>query len=195
MNNFIVPAVFSGLTFNLVLKFGLGVKEIFENREYTVTSFLFQWLTMFITVFVSWLIFTFILSPLALGFFEYFLLFPLTVFLSFSLENMLSVLLPKNSTQNKVFSAYSSYSGLVLTALVLTLHLADTTPDALVLSFGFSSGVFFSIVLLRMIKIRIKNEKIMPVFSGQPLLLTSMALLSLVFSSIAYITLLHPLSF
>ena len=195
MNNFIVQAVFSGFAFNLVLKFGLGVREIFENREHPLTSCLFQWLTMFIAVFVSWLIFTFILSPLTLGFFEYFLLFPLTVFLSFSLENMLLVLLPKNLTGNKGFSAYSSYSGLILTALILTLRLADTTPDALILSFGFSSGVFFSIVLLRMIKIRMKNEKIMPVFSGQPLLLTSMALLSLVFSSIAYITLLYPLSF
>ncbi|MDR0683524.1 MAG: hypothetical protein LBF83_00115 [Spirochaetaceae bacterium] len=195
MNNFIVPAVFSGFAFNLVLKFGLGAREIFENREHPLTNYLFQWLTMFIAVFVSWLIFTFILSPLTLGFFEYFLLFPLTVFLSFSLENMLLVLLPGNLTQHKGFSAYSSYSGLVLTALILTLRLADTTPDALILSFGFSSGVFFSIVLLRMIKIRMKNEKIMPIFSGQPLLLTSMALLSLVFSSIAYITLLYPLSF
>ena len=195
MNNFIVLAVFSVFSFNLVLKFGLGTKEIFENRKYPVTNCLFQWLTMFIVVFVSWLIFTFVLSPLTLGFFEYFLLFPLTVFLAVSLENMLPVTFQKNLTQNKEDSAYSSYSGLILTALILTLRLADTTSDALILSFGFSTGVFLSIILLRTIKIRIKTEKIMPVFSEQPLLLTSMALLSLVFSSIAYITLLYPLSF
>jgi electron transport complex protein RnfA len=195
MNNFIVLAVFSGFSFNLVLKFGLGVKEIFENREHPISGCLFQWLIMFIAVFVSWLIFTFILSPLTLGFFEYFLLLPLTVFLTVSLENVLFMLFPGNLAQNKGFSAYSSYSGLALTSLILTLRLADTTSDALILSFGFSSGVFFSIVLLRMIKVRTKNEKIMPLFSGQPLMLTSMALLSLVFSSIAYITLLYPLTF
>ncbi|MDR3356102.1 MAG: hypothetical protein LBO04_02830 [Spirochaetaceae bacterium] len=195
MNNFIVLTVFSVFSFNLVLKFALSVKEIFENRKHPAASCLFQWLTMFITVFVSWLIFTFILSPLTLGFFEYFLLFPVTVFLTVCLENILSIIIPGNLTQNKAFSAYSSYSGLVLTALILTLRLADTTSDAMVLSLGFSSGVYFSIALLRMIKTRVKNEKILPFFSEQPLLLTSMALLSLVFSSIAYVTLLHPLSF
>ncbi|MDR2795110.1 MAG: hypothetical protein LBB47_00185 [Spirochaetaceae bacterium] len=195
MNNFIILAVFSGFYFNLVLKFGLGVKEIFENRANPVAGCLFQWLIMFITVFVSWLIFTFILSPLTLGFFEYFLPFPLTVFLSVGLENILSMIIPGNFQKSKGFSAYSSYSGLVLTALILTMRLADTTSDALILSFGFSFGVFFSITLLRMIKIRVKNEKTPSVFSGQPLLLTSMALLSMVFSSIAYITLLYPLNF
>jgi Na+-translocating ferredoxin:NAD+ oxidoreductase RnfA subunit len=195
MNNFIVLAVFSGFSFNLVLRFGLGVKEIFENRKHPVAGSLFQWLIMFTTVFASWLIFTFILAPLTLGFFEYFLLFPLTVFLTVSLEKLLFMLFPGDLAQNKGFSAYSAYSGLALTALILTLRLADTTSDALILSFGFSSGVFFSIVLLRMIKIRTKNEKILPLFAGQPLMLTSMALLSLVFSSIAYITLLYPLTF
>jgi Na+-translocating ferredoxin:NAD+ oxidoreductase RnfA subunit len=195
MNNFIVLAVFSGFSFNLVLKFGLGVKEIFDNRKHPVAGCLFQWLIMFITVFASWLIFTFILAPLTLGFFEYFLLFPLTVFLTGSLEKMLFMLFPGDLSRNTGFSAHSAYSGLALTALILTLRLADTTSDALLLSFGFSSGVFFSIVLLRMIKIRTKNEKILPLFDGQPLMLTSMALLSLVFSSIAYITLLYPLTF
>ncbi|MDR2342976.1 MAG: hypothetical protein LBD86_00410 [Spirochaetaceae bacterium] len=195
MNNFIIPLVFSAFSFNLVLKFGMGVKEIFENRKNPMTVYLFQWLSMFITVFVSWLLFTFILSPLALGFFEYFLLFPLTVFLTAGLENILLIAFPRNFAKNKGFSAYSSYSGLVLTALILTLRLADTTSDALLLSFGFSSGVFFSIALLRVIKIRVKNERILDIFNEQPLLLTSMALLSLVFSSIAYITLLYPLNF
>jgi hypothetical protein len=46
-----------------------------------------------------------------------------------------------------------------------------------------------------MIKLRGKNERIPAALTEQPLLLLSIALLSLVFSSIAYISLLNPLSF
>jgi hypothetical protein len=73
--------------------------------------------------------------------------------------------------------------------------MADTTANALALSFCFSLSAFFSIILIKMIKLRSKNERISPIFSEQSLLLVSMALLSLVFSSLAYISLLHPLSF
>jgi electron transport complex protein RnfA len=195
MNRLIILAVFSTLSFNLVLKFGLGVKEIFENRKNALSSGLIQWSMMSITVFFSWFFFTFILSPLSLGFFEYFLLFPLTVFLAFGLESLLALVAPGGYEKNKAFSAYSSYGGLILTALILTLRLADTVADALVLSLCFPFGAFFAKTLLRMIRFRCKTENTSPFFIGQPFLLVSMALLSLVFSSIAYISLLHPLSF
>ncbi|MDR2659131.1 MAG: hypothetical protein LBC27_03980 [Spirochaetaceae bacterium] len=194
MNNLIILAVFSAFSFNLVLTFGLGTKEIFEVREHSVTGSLLQLSIMFITIFVSWLFFTFILSPLSLGFLQYFLLFPVTFFLTYGIESLFT-LISGNTRQNKVFSLYTSYSGLIITGLILTLHLADTATDALFLSFCLSFSAFFAIMLLRMIKIRGKNEKIVPIFEGQPILLMSMALLSLVFSSVAYIMLLHPLSF
>jgi electron transport complex protein RnfA len=195
MNNIIILAVFSIFSFNLVLKFGLGAKEIYESSGDNIAVSLFHWLIMFITVFFSWLIFTFILSPLSLGFLEYFLLFPLTAFLSFGMESLLFLLIPGGITKKRVFYVYSSYSGLILTALILTLRFADTAADAVVLAFCFSFGAFFVKTLLLMIRLRGKNEKISVFFQRQPLLLVSMALLSLVFSSIAYISLLYPLSF
>ncbi|MDR0409295.1 MAG: hypothetical protein LBH18_02730 [Spirochaetaceae bacterium] len=195
MNNLIILAGFSAFLFNLALTFGLGAKEIFESREHSITVSLLQLSIMFITIFVSWIIFTFALSPLGLGFFQYFFLFPLTVFLTFGMESLSSLLIPGYMRQNRMFSFYTSYSGLILTGLLLTMYIANTAVDALVLSFCFSFGAFFAILLLRMIKLRGENEKIPSIFSGQPLLLMSMALLSLVFSSIAYILLLRPLSF
>jgi electron transport complex protein RnfA len=195
MNNLIILAVFSVFSFNLVLTFGLGTKEIFENREQSITSSLLQLPVMFITIFVSWIIFTFMLSPLNLGFLQYFLLFPLTVFLAFGIETSISMLIPGYMRQNKMFSPYTSYSGLIITALILTLHLADTAMDAFVLSFCLSFSAFFAILLLRMIKLRGKNETSKKFFNGQPMLCISMALLSLVSLSIAYILVLYPLSF
>jgi electron transport complex protein RnfA len=195
MNNLIILAVFSVFSFNLVLTFGLGTKEIFESGKQSIPGSLLQLPVMFITIFVSWLIFTFILSPLSLGFLQYFLLFPLTVFLAFGIETSISTLIPGYMRQNKIFSLYTSYSGLIITALILTLYLADTVMDAFVLSFCLSFSAFFAILLLRMIKLRGKNEKLPSIFSGQPILLISMALLSLVSLSIAYILVLYPLSF
>ncbi|MDR1148143.1 MAG: hypothetical protein LBK66_05875 [Spirochaetaceae bacterium] len=195
MNNLLILAVFSVFSFNLVLTFGLGTKEIFENRKQPITGSLLQLPIMFITVFVAWIIFTFMLSPLNLGFLRYFLLFPLTCFLTFGIETAISILIPGYIRQNRMFSLYTSYSGLIITALILTLHLADTAMDAFVLSFCLSFSAFFAILLLRMIKLRGKNEKLPSIFSGQPILCISMALLSLVSLSIAYILVLYPLSF
>jgi electron transport complex protein RnfA len=191
MSAFIVLAVFSVFSFNLVLKLGLGVREIFENRNEGAASCLPQWSVMFVTTFLLWLIFTFILSPLSLGFFEYFLLFPLTVFLALKLESLLSLLTSGRFEKNRAFFAYSSYGGLIVAALILTLRFADTVVDALILSFCLPFGAFLTKILLRMIRFRSKTENIFTVFKGQPFLLVSMALLSLVFSSIAYIILLR----
>jgi Na+-translocating ferredoxin:NAD+ oxidoreductase RnfA subunit len=148
---------------------------------------------MIISVFISWLIFTYILSPLSLGFFEYFMLFPITVSVILCLEKLFSLLLPDGVVQNGMFQPYTAYSGLVLTALILTLRTADTAQDAFVLSLCFSSGAFFAIILLDAVKLRGKNERTR--LNRASLLLLSIALLSLVFSSIAYIALLRPLSF
>jgi electron transport complex protein RnfA len=194
MSHFIVLAVFSVFSCNLFLKFGLGTREMFETREEGAASCLPQWSVMFVTVFLSWLIFTFILNPLSLGFFEYFLLFPLTVFLALRLESLLSLLTSGRFTKNKTFFVYSSYGGLIITALILTLRFADTVMDALILSFCFPLGAFFTKILLRMIRFRSKTENIFSIFKGQPFLFVSMALLSLVFSSIAYILLLRHAS-
>jgi electron transport complex protein RnfA len=194
MSSFIILAVFSIFSFNLVLKFGLGVKEIFEARNEKVSTNLARWVIMFITVFFSWLVFTFMLSPLGLGFFEYFLLFPLTAFLTLGLEKLFSLLTSGRFTNDNGFSAYSSYTGPILTALILTLRFADTVVDALVMSFCFPLGAFFAKLLLKMIKFRCKTENVSSVFKGQPFLLVSMALLSLVFSSIAYVLLSHHAS-
>jgi electron transport complex protein RnfA len=193
INNFITLLSFSFFLFNLVLQFGLGVKEISENRKPAARKILFQWMVMFISVFISWLIFTYILTPLSLGFFEYFMLFPITVFVILCLEKVFSLLLPAGVVQDGIFQAYTSYSGLVLTALILTLRAADTAQDALVLSLCFSSGAFFAIMLLNAVKSRGKNEKAR--LNKASMLLLSMALLSLVFSSIAYIAMLSPISF
>jgi Na+-translocating ferredoxin:NAD+ oxidoreductase RnfA subunit len=193
MDNFIMLLSFSFFLFNLVLKFGLGVKEISESCKPAAGKILFQWAVMLMSVFISWLIFTYILNPLSLGFFEYFMLFPITVFVIFCLEKVFSLLLPAGVVENGMFQSYTAYSGLVLTALILTMHAADTARDAFVLSFCFSSGAFFAIMLLGAVKLRGKNERTR--LNKASMLLLSIALLSLVFSSIAYITLLKPMSF
>ncbi|MDR0662723.1 MAG: hypothetical protein LBF80_01400, partial [Spirochaetaceae bacterium] len=154
MNSFITLVSFSFFSFNLVLKFGLGAEEISEIRKPAPVKMFFQWAVMFITVFVCWFVFTNILSPLSLGFFEYFMLFPITVFFTHCFEKVLSLLFLAGADRDGMFEPYTAYSGLVLTALMLTLRMADTAQDALVLSCGFSSGAFFAITLLDAVRLR-----------------------------------------
>jgi electron transport complex protein RnfA len=210
-----ILAVFSGLTLNLVLQFGLGISKIIEpeglkpEREWGKFSASF-WAILFVSVLILWFFFTYLLSPPAFGFLESFLLFPAAVLVSMALELVFVYFFPDgkftlhNSSKTKRgrFSPWklaestgishaeiplSSYNGLVLTSLFLTLRLAASPAEALVLSLGFSLGCLAAALILREISRRSSLEAVPGAFRGPPLMLISMGLLSLIFSSVSAI--------
>ena len=76
-------AVFSGISMNLILQCGLGMRGIAITKSGGRDQgpafhgpLLVKLGLMFATVLLLWLIFSFILSSISLGFFEYILLFP-----------------------------------------------------------------------------------------------------------------------
>ncbi|MFP3042717.1 hypothetical protein LQZ19_12945 [Treponema primitia] len=168
------------------------------------------WTIHFISVLILWLFFTYVLSPPAFGFLESFLLFPAAVLISMILKLVFVYLFPDGKfTQDKSgrtkrgpFSPWelaestglnrgelplSSYNGLVLASLFLTLRLAVSLVEALVLSLGFSLGCLASTLILREISKRSSLEAVPGTFRGSPLMLISMGLLSLIFSSVSAI--------
>ncbi|GHV15945.1 hypothetical protein FACS189493_0770 [Spirochaetia bacterium] len=191
MNTLAALAVFSGLSLNLLLQFGLGIREttaITKGNE-PIRSLFLQWLALFLSVLLIWLFFSYIISPLSLGFFEYFLLFPLTVGVSRVLEEGFNRLFPVLSGSPKIFSAKSGYDGLILVSLFLTLRLALTVTEAMVLSAGFSLGTILAIFIVLALHKRSSLESVPPFLRGLPLLVISVGLLSLIFSFIAAILL------
>jgi electron transport complex protein RnfA len=170
----------AGLSWNLLLQFGLGMAGGLKKNSLPVL----QLLCLFLSVLALFTVF-FSLSALAnLGFFEYILYYPLSCLSCLGLETVFSPLLPKKIGE-KTFNCLSAYDGLAVAALFLTRHLAETLAEGLFLSFHFSLGVLIGLVILAEIRRRSSVEKVPRFLRGKPLLLISMGFLSLVFTAAA----------
>jgi electron transport complex protein RnfA len=217
-------AVFSGLSLNLLLQFGIGIGGILDmvdsgsekvQEKQWVSLSSPHWFILFGSPFVLWLFFTYVLPLSAFGFLESFLLFPAALLVSAALEVVFAYFFPQGFTREAFRKAarqtrrdpfnpwklaegisvnsaglprYSG-NGLALASVFLTLRLAVSLLDALVLSLGFSLGCLAAMSILREINKRSSLETVPPTFRGAPLTLISMGLLSLIFSSVSVILL------
>ncbi|GMO54294.1 MAG: hypothetical protein Ta2G_13200 [Termitinemataceae bacterium] len=192
MNSIAVLAVLSGLTLNLILQFGLGVSNMHSAFKNNIKTFSLGYLNLFITNCVLWFFWTYVLSPLSISFVEYFLLFPLVAILFSFIEILFRKLFFKkddaNGRSSESFQS-TSYFGLGIASLLITLRMASTASDLFVLSFFFCLGSYAVVLLLNAIKQRTQNERVSAKFRGMPLLLISCALLSILCSSIAFVLL------
>ncbi|MDR1247765.1 MAG: hypothetical protein LBK63_00535 [Treponema sp.] len=212
-------AVFSGLSLNLLLQFGLGIREIIDVAGVKANSAERKewggiaspgWIVLFVTPFVLWLFFTYVLIAPAFGFLESFLLLPATLAVSAVAELIFAYFFPggkitldpsahpprppltlrgviENTGFEKALFKGSSCNGLALASLFQTLRLALNPAEALALTLGFSLGVLLAAMILREISRRASLEAVPESFRGDPLALISMGLLSLVFSSLSVI--------
>jgi len=79
---FLTLAVFSGLSMNLILRFGIGIQRIaldYDSRDSENTggkAFFIRPGTLFISCLILWLFFSVVQSVLFLGFLEYVMIFP-----------------------------------------------------------------------------------------------------------------------
>ncbi|AEF83194.1 hypothetical protein [Leadbettera azotonutricia] len=178
-------AVFSGLSLNLIFQFTLGCRGISEaSRQGKIP--LFQSGSLFVSVFILWIVCHYMLRSLSGGFLEYFLLFPLTSLACMGIEAVWDKIYPKTE-KVRVFSALTAYDGLALASLLLTNHLAVSIPEALLLSFSFSMGCLLAMLILGEIQRRSLLEWVPRSLRDSPLAIISMGLLSMIFASGAWI--------
>jgi electron transport complex protein RnfA len=76
-------------------------------------------------------------------------------------------------------------SALVTAALFVTLSIAGGLAEAIVLSFGFTSGIALALAIAGEIRRRSEMEAVPRFLRGGPLVLVTLGLLSLVFTSAA----------
>jgi len=194
-------AVFAGLSTNLVLQFGMGVRELaLSGRAGSPSPGRGGALGLparagvfFVSVPLLWLAFSAARSLLPLGFLEYLLVFPVG-FAVFSLWEHLWARYPSgrrdakkrrdgnagNSGAADVFGGAS-----VGAALFVALTVAGDVAEALVLSLGFTLGTLFAVAAVGEIRRRSETESVPRWLRGAPLTLIAMGLLALVFSSSA----------
>jgi electron transport complex protein RnfA len=223
---FLTLAVFSGLSMNLILRFGIGLQRIAlkddggsapirDSGKNTKWAFVVCPGMYFISVMLLWLFFSLLQSVLFLGFLEYILIFPVSS-LFFTVVEYLArrLLLTTNRkgeavSHNRFISDYF-FSGLMTgagqsslngapvggipvgstpvgAALFIILGLAGSFAQAAVLSFGFAAGTALAILIVDEIRRRLAMEAVPRRLRGGPLVLITMGLLSLVFTSVAVV--------
>jgi electron transport complex protein RnfA len=181
---FAVLGVCSSLSFNLILQFGLGMGAASSSGEEYRFPFI-QTFIVFVSVLLLWPVFVLAAGLFSLGIFEYILIFPMSALICFGLEHFISLLALKGGKMERTFSASTAYDGLAAAALFITLNLAERFSEAVLLAFGFALGILASLLMLAEIRRRASMEAVPRFLRGSPLILVSMGLLSLIFSSAA----------
>jgi electron transport complex protein RnfA len=182
-------AVLGGFFLNLPLQWGVGIREIFLERKGRFGETLLEAALLFVSALIQWLLFVYVFSPLALGALVYFMPLPLAAALALCSNAALKKLSPGAFAGHEAAFVFSYRSGASLAAVFMLLSLAGSFREALILAMGISLGVFFASIILRAIHFRIEREKVSGFVRGMPLLLITMGLLSLAFSSVAIICL------
>jgi electron transport complex protein RnfA len=191
MNNLAALAVFSGVSLNLLIQMGIGVRDFNREPHRPFRFVLFQWLSLFVSTIALWSLFTLLPSD----FLEYVLLFPLTATLGRLWEFIFCRMFPrendaeerKKAYNKRLFSVISVHNGLVICALLITQRLAGSFYEVLALTVGFSLGFLGALYILRAIRGRFSGGIVHPLLRGTPLLLITMGLLALIFSSLSAI--------
>jgi electron transport complex protein RnfA len=210
---FLTLAVFSGLSMNLILRFGIGLRRIAFEEDPRGSGKDAKWVFLawlgiyFISIMLLWLFFSVLQSVLFLGFLEYILIFPASS-LFFTLiayiggrlvlrtdwrgeivsrNNFISDNFPVGGhiTGADQSSFNCAFSGMVGAALFIILGLAGNFTQAAALSFGFSAGAALAVLIVGEIRRRSVMEAVPDCLRGGPLILVAMGLLSLVFISAA----------
>jgi len=182
----VMLAVFSSLSMNLILQFGLGLKGIAFDESIGKERLLAGSGVLCATVIFLWLIFSFIRSVLFLGLLEYVLLFPVS-FLFFSvLECMTNRFILKKNVEQEIailFGDTLTGGAFAGAALFMTLNVAGSFYEAVIFSLGFSCSAALVIVVVSEIRRRAELEAVPHWLRGGPLAFIALGLLSLVFIS------------
>jgi Na+-translocating ferredoxin:NAD+ oxidoreductase RnfA subunit len=188
MSEIALFAILAVLSLNLVLHTGLGIKEIYQDSNSSFTGSLLRWVSLFAVVFLLWLLWTFVFSPLSLGFFDVIFIFPLCALAFYAIDEY--ILKHKSLTHfNANGNAISMSTPLCVFSLFMTLRLASTVAEAALLSLFFSVGCILASLILSSILLRMKSEPVSKKITGIPLAFISNGLLALIFSAAATILL------
>ena len=189
-------AVSAGLSMNLVLQLGVGIREIalagksetdgnargFSRRLPIRLSLRLG--VFFASALLLWLLFSFVRSLLPLGFLEYVLVFPVSVMVSSGWEHVFGRHLPDEFGSDGGGGRADVFTGgaPIAATLFVTLTLAGGFVEALVLSMGFMFGTLLAVVVVAEIRRRARMEAVPRWLRGAPLSIVAMGILSLVFS-------------
>ena len=177
--------IYSGITINLLLQCGLGIKGTVESRDIHVISLLTKSFIIFFTIIVLWLILTKLLYNLIPGNFIYLLVFPVSSIIYDGFEYLLFRYVLKKDSKTSCFIDFPQ--GICSVALFLCIILAGSFLEVIVLSFGFTFGIIAVNLIVREIRYRATLETVPVFLRGKPFVLITLGMLSLIFTSASWL--------
>ena len=194
-------AIFSGISLNLLLSFALGTQGLaagIQSSEQRKIPF-YQMGVIFTSLIALWIIFYNIFPFLLGGFFEFFLLFPVSSLCCMGLELLGEKVILKHIKYGntgsrpmairKYYSAYTAYEGLVPIALFIILNLAWNFAGVFIMALFFALGNLLAIFILNEVNRKAKLEAAPHFLQGNALILITIGLLSFILASLAGISL------
>ncbi|WP_461247507.1 hypothetical protein [Treponema sp. R6D11] len=113
------------------------------------------------------------------GIFVYVLLFPLSAILYNGLEYFIFTYIYKKETETFI----NFPDGITAVSVFICINIANNLHEAIMLSFGFTLGVFVVNIIIGEIRRRAELEAVPIFLKGKPLVIIAMGLLSLVFTA------------
>jgi len=173
--------IYSGFTMNIVLQCGLGIKGAVESKSnFNIPAFI-KLALIFLSIVLLWLFFSKVLFSIFSGIFVYVILFPISAIVYDGLEFVIFRYIYKNNENTETFISFPD--GITAAAVFICINIADNINEALMLSFGFTFGIFLINLIIREIRRRAELEAVPVFLRGKPLVLIAMGLFSLIFTA------------
>ena len=192
--------IYSAFTINLLLQCGLGIKGAIEagsnDGELPNASLaphaalaahpldlstLVKSVIIFFSVILLWFFFARVFYSILPGIYLYVLLFPVSSIVYDAMEYVIFRYVVKKENKNERMINF--YGGITAAAVFLCVNIAENILDTIVLSLGFTLGIFFVKLIIREIRRRASLEAVPLFLRGKPLVLITMGMLSLIFTT------------
>jgi electron transport complex protein RnfA len=177
----VILFIFSMFNMNMALQCALGIKGASESKNCSRKSTIIRLGIIFVTVVFLWIFFSRIVFSIFSGIFIYILIFPIS-FIVYEGSQFLTIkYIIKKEIENESFI---NFGGGITAALVfICINISNGFFQTVILSFGFTSGMMVVFLIIREIRRRAALEIIPQFLRGNPLILISMGLLSVVFTA------------
>jgi len=180
--------IYSAFTLNLLLQCGLGIKGAVEanhgSGDWTDPLNVHTYIKsgiVFITVILLWFFFSRVFHSILPGIYLYILLFPVSFIFYDALEYVIFRYVVKKENPDERMINF--YGGIIAVAAFLCINISKNFLETIVLSLGFTTGIFFVKLIIREIRRRAALEAVPLFLRGKPLVLITMGMLSLIFTA------------
>jgi len=180
--NYLLLLIYSCFTINLLLQCALGIQGAAGSQGRIKTTELIKTALIFLTGMLLW-----IFSNVVMGFMAnivmYILIFPLSSIFYDAFEYLVFKFIIKKEIDNNSFISFPG--GITAVIVFICVNIAGSFLEAAVLMIGFSSGILLVNFIIREVRRRAALEAVPASLRGKPIVLVTMGLLSLVFTTVS----------